>query len=85
MGYRFEPTTLFLWVPLLLLAAVLTTGMVGGGEVYPGSAWLGGVREGYTGTHPYTLPGHIYNLFLRLSPTHGQMKVFFSKMMRFLR
>ena len=48
----------------------------GGGGVYPG--WWGSEGPGgcYTGTHPYTLPGPIFNLFPGYVPTHGQMKAF---------
>ena len=46
---------------------------------------IGWVWEGYTGTHPATVPGPIFNLFLRLRPTYGQMKAILRNMMRFLR
>ena len=49
-------------------------GVLVGGGVYPGWWDLGWAGRGYTGTHPLTLPGPIFNLFLRLRPTHGQMK-----------
>ena len=69
-----SPTACFLGRLRLLSAAVLTTGMVGRGGVYPGYGMAGWGREGYTGTQPYTLPGPIFNHILRIGPTHGQMK-----------
>ena len=42
----------------------------------------GGVLPGYT--HP-AIPGPIFNIYLRLSPTHGRMKAYLRLMMRFPR
>ena len=55
--------------------------------MYPGCGMMGGSGrvywEGYTRYPPGTLLGPIFNIYLRLGPTHGQMKAFFTKLMRF--
>ena len=49
--------------------------LLGGAGVYPGCGMAGWGPEGYyTGYLPSTIPGPIFNLFLRLRPTYGQMK-----------
>ena len=45
-------------------------------------SWVGAGR-GYTGYPPSTIPGPIFNIFLRLRPTHGQMKAILRFLMRF--
>ena len=61
----------------------------GRGGVYPGwgYGWVGwvGTWEGYTGTPPGPLPGPIFSIYLRLRPTHGQMKAILSVLLRFPR
>ena len=62
--------------------------MLGGGwdRGVPGvvGSWVG--REGcYTGYQPSTIPGPIFNIFLRLGPTYGQMKAILRLLMRFPR
>ena len=46
---------------------------VGAGWVYRVGIWEG-IWEGYTGTPPDQSQGPIFNIYLRLGPTHGQMK-----------
>ena len=77
-----SPTAIFTPPDSACGSAVASPGYGVGGVVYPGW-WQGGVAgwvpggctgEGYTGTQPTLIPGPIFNLFLRLEPTHGQMK-----------
>ena len=58
----------------------------GGGGVYPGWGMAGWVLGGAIPV-PYPDPSQdpIFNIFLRLGPTHGQMKVKLSYSMRFPR
>ena len=49
-----------------------------------GYGWVG-TWVGYTGYLPGPSQDPYISLFLRQGPTHGQMKAFFSKTMRFLR
>ena len=74
-------------------AGVGTGSAVRGGVVYPG--WWGrgvsgvGSRVGlegcYTGTHQDPSQEPIFNIFQDPDPTHGQMKAFSVKLMRFPR
>ena len=43
--------------------------------MYPGCGTGGVAGRGYTGYYPAAIPGSIFNIYLRLGPTHGQMKV----------
>ena len=63
-------------------AAVLTTGMAARWCTRGGAdGWVvGGAIPGY---YPPTLPVPIFSIYLRLSPTHGQMKAFSGVSMRF--
>ena len=61
------------------------SGMLGG-RVYPGwcGSWVG--LEGYyTGTPSHPSQDPIFNIFLRLKPTHGQMKAILRYLVRFPR
>ena len=84
MSYRLEPHGLL--QPRVDGAGYGVSGGWRGG-VYPGwggmrHGWVG-TREGYTGTHPDQSQDQYIELFLALSPTHGQMKVNLRYLMRF--
>ena len=82
----FEPTTMFCSAAMYggAVPAVTADGAAGGGCTR-GSAGLGWLEGCYTGTRHPAIPGPIFNIFLRLGPTHGRMNLKYSKMMRFPR
>ena len=65
--------------------ALHADGVPGWGRGVPGVGRLGVAGRGYTGTQAQPSLGPIFNIYLRLGPTHGQMKVNLRLMMRFPR
>ena len=80
-----SPTTIFSLAALPVHDSSVHGDRWGRGRVYPGyrDDWVAG--RGYTGYPARPVPGPLFNIYLRLSPTHGQMRAILRYSMRFLR